>query len=138
MGLFNFGQTLRAYRVLRHWNQQELARQSGLSRQTISDLENGKAEPRHATVKALSEALQIPSITLEHSADGVLPGPPVLISPWPPYGITWQEVQVAISDFVTRRTQESLKGIKKALEGTGATAVIAELPVGDSGAKIQG
>ena len=67
-----FGERLRDFRIAAQLTQEELADQSGLSPRGISDLERGvRRAPRLATVRLLSEALQLDAedrATLEAAA----------------------------------------------------------------------
>jgi len=47
----------RAARGLINWNQGDLARAAGVSRQTINDFESGKREPIHNNLAAIAVAL---------------------------------------------------------------------------------
>ena len=48
---------LRRRRLEKGWSLSDLARQSGLSRQTLSFLERGVREPRPSNIRALADAL---------------------------------------------------------------------------------
>jgi len=52
-----FGRLLRRARHERAWSQQELSDRSGVIREHISDLENGKYDPRLSTIGRLAKAL---------------------------------------------------------------------------------
>lgn len=57
----------------RNWSQSDLARESGVSRQTINYLLSGRSKtPDHDTVTKLSRAFYVPSEVFYRSA-GVLP-----------------------------------------------------------------
>lgn len=45
------------YRQMKHLSQSELARQSGLSRQTVIMVEQGKQSPTSVTAKKIADAL---------------------------------------------------------------------------------
>jgi transcriptional regulator with XRE-family HTH domain len=55
----NVGQQIRLLRDQRHLTQDELARTSGLSRNTLSLLERGKTSPTVSTLKRLASALGV-------------------------------------------------------------------------------
>ena len=48
---------LRAWRLRRAWSQQDLADAAGVRRATITEVENGKRNPRPSTVRKLAKAL---------------------------------------------------------------------------------
>ncbi|WP_280245533.1 helix-turn-helix domain-containing protein [Nocardia abscessus] len=57
----HYGTTLRRCRRSREWSQVELAKRAGMSKNTISRLENGEREPRMGQIVALAEALAVPA-----------------------------------------------------------------------------
>lgn len=48
---------LRSARALLNWTQQDLAKRSGVSEDSIREIESGKAEPRKNTLHALIRAI---------------------------------------------------------------------------------
>jgi transcriptional regulator with XRE-family HTH domain len=54
-----FGRRIRKLREQRGWNQVDLAAHSGFGRVFISNLENGKHEPKLGTIKALADCFEI-------------------------------------------------------------------------------
>jgi transcriptional regulator with XRE-family HTH domain len=60
--------TLRAARLARLWSQRELARRSGISPLTIITTETGRRRPALATIRRLSEALQVPPLEVAEFA----------------------------------------------------------------------
>lgn len=50
---------LRRLRIARHLSLSELARATGMSKATLSSIENGRANPTVTTLSALSEALRV-------------------------------------------------------------------------------
>jgi HTH-type transcriptional regulator / antitoxin HipB len=55
----SFGKRVRQLREKRGWHQVDLAAHSGLGRTFISNLENGKHEPKLSTIKALADSFGI-------------------------------------------------------------------------------
>lgn len=104
---FDFGANLRALRAAKHWNQAELASRAGVSRQTISSLENGSAKARTETGRKLADALGVPFWAVLGTGRGQQqPGPPWTIIPWPPDAITWTEVEIAIYEYMANRRRQ--------------------------------
>lgn len=54
-----FGTKLRNQRTRRNWSQDDLAERSGIGRQHISDLENGKREPCLRSLESLAGSFGI-------------------------------------------------------------------------------
>ena len=48
---------LRSARALLNWTQQDLAKRSGVSEDSIREIESGKTEPRKNTLRALIRAI---------------------------------------------------------------------------------
>lgn len=64
------GQKIREQRAHRGWDQSRLAREAGISRTTLSQLENGKGpEPRPSTVGKVSQALGLPPAWWDQDRD---------------------------------------------------------------------
>ena len=59
-----FGKRLRAERHDRAWTQADLSEMSGVIREHISDLENGKYDPRLSTIGRLARALGLDVVDL--------------------------------------------------------------------------
>jgi len=91
-------------RAIRHWrgmSEAELGRQSGLSAETISRLENGKHTPREKTVVRLAEALGVPRKQLD--AD-------VVFGRWPAIYQTILSEREAVEGELERMEQEERAG----------------------------
>lgn len=56
----DFGDRLHDLRTQRGWSQMDLARASGVSNVTISNIEGGNAEPKISTLRSLARALDVP------------------------------------------------------------------------------
>ena len=54
-----FGRKLRRLRKSRKWNQTYLAEHSGIGRPHISNLENGKEEPKLRTLRDLADSFDM-------------------------------------------------------------------------------
>jgi DNA-binding XRE family transcriptional regulator len=52
--------SLRQLRRLKGWTQRELARQAGVTEQTVVRLEAGQGTPRVSTMRAIADALGVP------------------------------------------------------------------------------
>jgi transcriptional regulator with XRE-family HTH domain len=59
---------LRRLRIARHLSLSELARTTGMSKATLSGIENGRANPTLETLAALAAALRIPLVELLEEA----------------------------------------------------------------------
>ena len=100
----DLGSSLRAYRAAKGWNQSELAGRVGMSRQAISNLENSRSRPHPRTLERLRKTLGLPVWAMDGLKRKIVqPGPPFWIMPWPPNGITWEEVQIALVEYCERR-----------------------------------
>jgi DNA-binding XRE family transcriptional regulator len=64
-----FGDALRLLRVQKNLSQAELAKLSGVSSQTVSELENGKSEPRWVTACQLADALSVSLDTMRYGSE---------------------------------------------------------------------
>ena len=53
-----FAAKSRAARGLLNWSQGELAERAGVSKQSVTRIENGMADPRFSTMTALNEAIR--------------------------------------------------------------------------------
>ena len=58
MNKVEFGEWVRQQRTARNWSQAELARESGLYRSLINNIENGVSEPAPKTLTALAKAFK--------------------------------------------------------------------------------
>lgn len=85
----------------RGWSQSELARRSGLTRQTINTLIKGRSEPQAETCLAIARGLNVPPETVLRAAD-LLPELPV-----PDRDPTLQELM----DLMKRMSQEEREEI---------------------------
>jgi lambda repressor-like predicted transcriptional regulator len=91
---------------LKGWSVTELARKAELSQSATDRLK--KRIPKTARIALrLAHALDVPPEWLYDDSKGWPPPkncelPIFSITPWPPYGITWQEVQYAIATYVAR------------------------------------
>ena len=65
-----FAAKIRLARAVLGWSQTELGRRVGLTQRAIHKLEQGKTEPRRATVRSLEEIWREQSIEFEDLADG--------------------------------------------------------------------
>jgi len=54
-----FGERIRRLRQLKNWKQVDLSVESGFGRVFLSNLENGKHEPKLGTIKALADSFGI-------------------------------------------------------------------------------
>jgi transcriptional regulator with XRE-family HTH domain len=59
MNKIEFGEWIRQQRTTRSWSQSDLARESGLYRSLINNIENGVSEPTPKTLTALAKALKV-------------------------------------------------------------------------------
>ena len=64
-----FGQNVRKYRTLRGLTQVQLSETSGLQQAFISIIERGETNVSLATIVALANALEIPSVLLLEGVD---------------------------------------------------------------------
>lgn len=58
--LTKLGQTISVERRKRGITLEQLAYQMGISKGNLSDIENGKRDPRYTTLLAIAEGLEIP------------------------------------------------------------------------------
>jgi DNA-binding XRE family transcriptional regulator len=61
--------TLRRLRAENAWSQRELARQAGLSNQTIVNIESGRGDPSMATIAKLAKAFKVRPNALMSTAE---------------------------------------------------------------------
>lgn len=60
----DYGRALRTCRAMRGWDQEKVAKQSGLSKSYISLLESGRRTPSVFAIKKLARGLMIPEALL--------------------------------------------------------------------------
>ena len=63
---------IRAARGLLNWSQGELAERSGMSKQSITRIENGTMDPRFSTITALYQAIRLAGVVLADDANGIV------------------------------------------------------------------
>lgn len=73
MGALEFGQLIRAARLRRGWQQQELADRIGVDRGYISTIENGKRNWPQSYVRPLSDHLGIDEVDMAVAAGLISP-----------------------------------------------------------------
>jgi transcriptional regulator with XRE-family HTH domain len=62
---------IRAARGLLNWSQGELAERSGVSKQSVTRIENGTMDPRFSTITALYQAIRSAGVELGDDANGI-------------------------------------------------------------------
>ena len=63
---------IRAARGLLNWSQVELAERAGVSKQSVTRIENGTMDPRFSTMKALNEAIRSTSLEMGEDSSGTV------------------------------------------------------------------
>ena len=63
---------IRAARGLLNWSQGELAERAGVSKQTVTRIENGTMDPRFSTITALYQAIRSAGVVLADDANGIV------------------------------------------------------------------
>ena len=63
---------LAAARRLKLWSMRELAERSGVSTRTINTIELGRTTPSLATIRRLSEALEVDPIEVDEFRDAIM------------------------------------------------------------------
>jgi predicted transcriptional regulator len=63
---------IRAARGLLNWSQGELAERAGVSKQSVTRIENGTMDPRFSTITALNEAIRSAGVELGDDANGIV------------------------------------------------------------------
>ena len=63
---------IRAARGLLNWSQGELAERAGISKQSVTRIENGTMDPRFSTMTALNEAIRSASVGMTVDIDGTV------------------------------------------------------------------
>lgn len=105
-------------------SQAEFAKSIGIGEVTLYNTFRKGSEPRVHTALAIARGLGVSVEWLfDDAADWPPPDaleaqrPPLPIAPWPPHGITWPEVQRAISEYVMRRADDAAsrsgEGVRK-------------------------
>ena len=96
-------------------SQAEFAKTIGVGEVTLYNTFRKGSEPRVNTALAIARGLGVSVEWLfDDAADWPPPDalevqrPPLPIAPWPPHGITWPEVQRAISEYVMRRLDDGM------------------------------
>ena len=67
-----FPAKIRAARGLLNWSQGKLAERAGLSKQSVTRIENGTMDPRFSTITALYQAIRSADVELGDDADGIV------------------------------------------------------------------
>lgn len=65
-----FGAQVRAARALLGWSQDQLCRQSGVSRSVLARIEAGKSDSRASTIRSLKSALEERGVVFVRLTDG--------------------------------------------------------------------
>ena len=63
---------IRAARGLLNWSQGELAERAGVSKQSVTRIENGTMDPRFSTITALYQAIRSAGVVLADDVDGIV------------------------------------------------------------------
>ena len=63
---------IRAARGLLNWSQGELAERAGVSKQSVTRIENGTIDPRFSTITALYQAIRSAGVELGDDANGIV------------------------------------------------------------------
>ena len=63
---------IRAARGLLDWSQGELAERSGVSKQSVTRIENGTMDPRFSTMTALYEAIRSAGVEMAEDVNGTV------------------------------------------------------------------
>ena len=67
-----FAAKIRASRGLLNWSQGELAERAGVSKQSVTRIENGTMDPRFSTITALYQAIRSAGVVLADDVDGIV------------------------------------------------------------------
>ena len=67
-----FAAQIRAARGLLNWSQGELAERAGISKQSVTRIENGTMDPRFSTITALNEAIRSAGVELAEDSNGTV------------------------------------------------------------------
>ena len=63
---------IRAARGLLNWSQGELAERAGVSKQSVTRIENGTMDPRFSTITALYQAIRSAGVEMAEDVDGIV------------------------------------------------------------------
>jgi predicted transcriptional regulator len=63
---------IRAARGLLNWSQGELAERAGVSKQSVTRIENGTMDPRFSTITALNEAIRGAGVEMAEDVNGTV------------------------------------------------------------------
>ena len=63
---------IRAARGMLNWSQAELAKRSGVSKQSVTRIENGTMDPRFSTMTALNEAIRSAGVEMAEDVNGTV------------------------------------------------------------------
>ena len=67
-----FAAKIRAARGLLNWSQGELAERAGVSKQSVTRIENGTMDPRFSTMTALHEAIRSAGVEMAEDVNGTV------------------------------------------------------------------
>ena len=67
-----FAAQIRAARGLLNWSQGELAERAGVSKQSVTRIENGTMDPRFSTMTALHEAIRSAGVEMAEDVNGTV------------------------------------------------------------------
>jgi len=67
-----FAAKIRASRGLLNWSQGELAERAGVSKQSVTRIENGTMDPRFSTMTALNEAIRGAGVEMAEDINGTV------------------------------------------------------------------
>lgn len=97
-----------------HWQSlRAVARRAGVSHASVSRAARGDGSLGIRSGLAVARALGVPAEWLYDDArdwppPAAVEAPPIAIVPWPPHGITWGEVKLAIAGYMLRRAMRDL------------------------------
>jgi predicted transcriptional regulator len=67
-----FAAKIRAARGLLNWSQGELAERAGVSKQSVTRIENGTMDPRFSTITALYQAIRAAGVEMAEDINGTV------------------------------------------------------------------
>ena len=67
-----FAAQIRAARGLLNWSQGELAERAGISKQSVTRIENGTMDPRFSTITALYDAIRSAGVEMAEDVNGTV------------------------------------------------------------------
>ena len=67
-----FAAQIRAARGLLNWSQGELAERAGVSKQSVTRIENGTMDPRFSTITGLNEAIRSAGVEMAEDVNGIV------------------------------------------------------------------